>query len=75
MCPAGTPAGIVTYEAGACRPLPLAEVDDLLAKVEPGGGSIYSPAREMMPGMYSGSCTGPDGHIWEFMWMDPAGVG
>ncbi|WP_066302093.1 VOC family protein [Arthrobacter luteolus] len=49
-----------------------AEVDALLAKVEPGGGAIYSPARDMMPGMYSGSCTDPDGHIWEFMWMDPA---
>lgn len=50
------------------------EVDDLLSKVEPGGGAIYSPAREMVPGMYSGSCTDPDGHIWEFMWMDPAGM-
>lgn len=48
------------------------EVDRLMAACKTGGGAVYSPAEERMPGMYSGSATDPDGHVWEFMWMDPA---
>ncbi|MCC3272149.1 lactoylglutathione lyase [Arthrobacter zhangbolii] len=50
------------------------EVDRILAACQTGGGAVYAPAEERMPGMYSGSATDPDGHVWEFMWMDPAGV-
>ena len=48
------------------------EVDGFLVACRNGGGAVYSPAKEHMPGMYSGSATDPDGHVWEFMWMDPA---
>lgn len=47
------------------------EVDAFLAACAKGGGAVYQPAREQMPGMYSGSATDPDGHVWEFIWMDP----
>lgn len=50
------------------------EVDGFLAACRSGGGAVYSPAKEHMPGMYSGSATDPDGHVWEFMWMDPANL-
>ncbi|MCQ1951972.1 MULTISPECIES: VOC family protein [Arthrobacter] len=50
------------------------EVDRFLAACTSGGGALYAPAEERMPGMYSGSATDPDGHVWEFMWMDPANV-
>ena len=48
------------------------EVDAFLANCAKGGGAVFQPAREQMPGMYSGAATDPDGHIWEFMWMDPS---
>ena len=51
------------------------EVDRFLAACKVGGGAVYAPAKEHMPGMYSGSATDPDGHVWEFMWMDPASTG
>ena len=50
------------------------EVDRIMAASKAGGGAVYAPAEERMPGMYSGSATDPDGHVWEFMWMDPASV-
>ena len=48
------------------------EVDTFLANCAKGGGALYQPAKEQMPGMYSGSAADPDGHIWEFLWMDPS---
>ena len=48
------------------------EVDTFLANCAKGGGALYQPATEQMPGMYSGSAADPDGHIWEFFWMDPS---
>ncbi|WP_186764153.1 VOC family protein [Arthrobacter yangruifuii] len=48
------------------------EVDRILAACTTGGGAVYLPAEERMPGMYSGSATDPDGHVWEFLWMDQA---
>ena len=48
------------------------EVDTFLANCTKGGGAVYQPAKEQMPGMYSGSAADPDGHIWEFLWMDPS---
>lgn len=50
------------------------EVDRLLAACAAGGGAVYSPAKEHMPGMYSGSATDPDGHVWEFMHLPPGGT-
>ncbi|MDK1326362.1 VOC family protein [Arthrobacter sp. zg-Y1143] len=50
------------------------EVDRFLSACRTGGGAVYAPAEERMPGMYSGSATDPDGHVWEFLWMDPANV-
>lgn len=48
------------------------EVDTFLAQSAKSGGAVFQPAREQMPGMYSGAATDPDGHVWEFMWMDPS---
>ena len=48
------------------------EVDTFLSNCAKGGGALYQPATEQMPGMYSGSAADPDGHIWEFFWMDPS---
>lgn len=48
------------------------EVDTFLANSAKSGGAVFQPAREQMPGMYSGAATDPDGHVWEFMWMDPS---
>lgn len=50
------------------------EVDSLLAKAEAGGGSVYIPAKESMPGMYGASIADPDGHVWEMLWMSPEAV-
>ena len=47
-----------------------AEVDTFMEKCATGGGAVYQPAKEQMPGMYSGSAADTDGHIWEFIWMD-----
>ena len=50
------------------------EVDDLVARAEAGGGSVYLPAKEHMPGMYGASVADPDGHVWELLWMSPEAV-
>ena len=52
----------------------VGEVDRLLAACAAGGGAVYSPAKEHMPGMYSGSATDPDGHVWEFMHLPASGA-
>lgn len=50
------------------------EVDDLVARAEANGGSVYLPAKEQMPGMYGASVADPDGHVWELLWMSPEAV-
>ena len=48
------------------------EVDDIIAKAKAAGASI--PRNKQDYGfMYSHGFEDPDGHVWEFMWMDPAG--
>ncbi|MFD1212189.1 VOC family protein [Arthrobacter sp. GCM10027362] len=50
------------------------EVDDLVARAEAAGGSVYLPPQEQMPGMYGASIADPDGHVWELLWMSPEAV-
>jgi catechol 2,3-dioxygenase-like lactoylglutathione lyase family enzyme len=42
-----------------------AEVDALLAEIEPAGGSVLRPGAETFWGGYSGLFADPDGHRWE----------
>jgi len=42
-----------------------AEVDVLLAQIEPAGGSVLRPGAETFWGGYSGVFADPDGHRWE----------
>ena len=50
-----------------------AEVDELVEKALAAGGG---PANEPMDHgfMYAASFEDPDGHLWEVIWMDPAGM-
>lgn len=49
-----------------------AEVDQFLSKAKAAGGLS---GKSLDYGfMYSGSFEDPDGHIWEFIWMDPAHI-
>ncbi len=50
-----------------------AEVDTVSAKALKAGGSENKPVQDM-GFMYMHSMADPDGHIWEFFWMDPAAV-
>jgi predicted lactoylglutathione lyase len=47
------------------------EVDRFLANATSGGGTVYRPAEEEMPGMYGAAIADPDGHVWEIMHMSP----
>ncbi|HXF03606.1 MAG TPA: VOC family protein [Arthrobacter sp.] len=47
------------------------EVDRFLANAQSGGGTVYRPAEEEMPGMYGAAIADPDGHVWEIMYMSP----
>ncbi|WP_457971838.1 VOC family protein [Arthrobacter sp. D1-17] len=47
-------------------------VDGLYNKAIDAGGSSSQPAQDY-GFMYSRSFQDPDGHLWEVMWMDPAG--
>lgn len=49
------------------------EVDALVKAATGSGGTIYRPAAEQMPGMYSASVADPDEHLWEFFYMESAG--
>ncbi|MTD13271.1 VOC family protein [Nakamurella sp. YIM 132087] len=44
-------------------PATSAEVDELLAKAQAGGGSVVTPPQQQ-PWGYSGSFADPDGHLW-----------
>ena len=47
------------------------EVDRFVANATSGGGTLYRPAEEEMPGMYGAAVADPDGHVWEIMHMSP----
>lgn len=51
-----------------------ADVDRIVAAALKAGGAENKPANDM-GFMYIHSIADPDGHIWEFFWMDPAAVG
>jgi predicted lactoylglutathione lyase len=48
------------------------EVDQMVGKALAAGGSESQPLQDY-GFMYSHSFQDPDGHLWEVMWMDPAG--
>ena len=48
------------------------EVDQRVGKALAAGGSESQPVQDY-GFMYSHSFQDPDGHLWEVMWMDPAG--
>jgi predicted lactoylglutathione lyase len=49
------------------------EVDDLVARALAAGGTSAAPAREN-GAAYAGSFADPDGHVWEFLAMEPVHV-
>ena len=49
------------------------EVDSVMAQVKRAGARIVKPAARTFWGGYAGYFQDPDGHLWEVMWMDPAG--
>ncbi|WP_129715647.1 VOC family protein [Pedobacter sp. SYP-B3415] len=48
-------------------------VDEMVAKAEAAGATIPNPASDY-GFMYQHSFDDPDGHHWEFVWMDPNGA-
>jgi uncharacterized protein len=50
-----------------------AEVDDLVARALAAGGTSAAPAREN-GAAYAGRFADPDGHVWEFLAMEPVHV-
>ncbi|MDQ0617943.1 VOC family protein [Arthrobacter globiformis] len=48
------------------------EVDQMVGTALAAGGSESQPVQDY-GFMYSHSFQDPDGHLWEVMWMDPAG--
>jgi uncharacterized protein len=48
------------------------EVDDLLRHAGAVGGTLTAPARMRPSGVYSGSFTDPDGHLFEIAWDSDA---
>jgi predicted lactoylglutathione lyase len=49
------------------------EVDDKFTKALAAGGKKHNEAQDH-GWMYSQSIEDLDGHIWEFVWMDPKGI-
>jgi predicted lactoylglutathione lyase len=47
-------------------------VDEMVRKALTSGGTPSQEAQDY-GFMYSHSFQDPDGHLWEVMWMDPAG--
>lgn len=45
-----------------------AEVDAVMAEVEPAGGRITMPARDAVWGGYTGHFADPEGFLWEVAW-------
>ena len=50
----------LAYNAGS-----HADVDAVIAEIEPAGGTILRPGAETFWGGYSGAFADPDGHAWE----------
>ncbi len=50
-----------------------AQVDEIVGKAVAAGGSTYKPPMDYGV-MYGHGFQDPDGHIWEYMWMDPAAI-
>ena len=50
----------LAYNAGS-----PADVDAVIAEIEPAGGTILRPGAETFWGGYSGAFADPDGHAWE----------
>jgi predicted lactoylglutathione lyase len=48
-------------------------VDEMVSKAEAAGGTIPNPASDY-GFMYQHSFEDLDGHLWEFVWMDPNGA-
>lgn len=48
------------------------DVDDMVGRAEPAGGTIDPSPVQDHGFMYGRSFEDPDGHIWEVMWMDLA---
>jgi predicted lactoylglutathione lyase len=48
-------------------------VNEMVAKAEAAGGTVLNPATDY-GFMYQHSFADLDGHHWEFVWMDPAGM-
>lgn len=51
-----------------------ADVDSIVAKATAAGGGADPTPTQDHGFMYGRSYEDPDGHIWEVMWMDPAGM-
>ena len=51
-----------------------AEVDSVLAAAAAAGAGHVGAARERAWGGYTGYFADPDGHRWDFLWMDPSAV-
>jgi uncharacterized protein len=48
-------------------------VDEMVGKAVAAGGTTYKEPMDL-GFMYSHGYEDPDGHIWELVWMDPAGL-
>ncbi|WP_258727199.1 VOC family protein [Cellulomonas sp. NS3] len=60
---------IVAFSVGS-----RSRVDEVVEAALAAGGSTSTPGIEE-DGMYSRSFQDPDGHVWEAMFMEPAGAG
>ena len=47
---------------------------DRIVEIALGSGGVQYSEPNQMPNMYSRNFTDPDGHLWEYFWMDPASI-
>ena len=76
LLPEGTVIAAPRQATGAAYALSCEsreEVDQLVQKALGAGGGTWMSAQDH-GFMYGWSFTDPDGHVWEPMWMDPAGM-
>ena len=69
ICDSGKSTVVIVCLSAESR----AEVDSLVDKAVAAGGSTYREPEEY-GSMYGRAFRDLDGHIWEFMWMDPAAL-
>jgi predicted lactoylglutathione lyase len=50
------------------------EVDELVEKAIAAGARSAKPGQEEGGFMYSRGFEDPDGHLWDFVWMDPSAI-